>query len=81
MIYTTLVTLMTTIVSPVFFYFHLEIQNTQKYHILYGKFVLDVHLGITLISQIYIYFIFLIFQVSVYLLAVFEDLQLHFVVR
>jgi len=29
----------------------------------------------------YIYFIFLIFQVSVFLLTVFEALQLHFVVR
>ena len=62
MIYTILVTLMTTTVSPVFICLHLGIQNTQKYHILYGKFVLDVHLGITLISQLYSvqYFIFIL---------------------
>ena len=63
MIYTILVTLMTTTVnSPVFICLHLEIQNTQKYHILYGKFVLDAHLSITLISQIYIvkYFVFIL---------------------
>ena len=55
MTYTILVTLMTTTVnSPVFICLHLEMQNTQKYHILYGKFVLDVHLGITFISQTYI---------------------------
>ena len=62
MIYTILVTLMASTVSPVFICLHLEIQNTQKYHILYGKFVLDIHLGITLISQIYVvqYFIFIL---------------------
>jgi len=62
MIYTILITIITTTVSPIFICLHLEIQNTQKYHVLDGKFVLDVHLGITLISQIYIvqYFIFIL---------------------
>jgi len=63
MVYTILVTVMTTTVSsPICICLHLEIQNTQKYHILYGKFVLDVCLGITLISQIYIvrYFVFIL---------------------
>jgi hypothetical protein len=88
MVYKILVTIMTTTVSShTCICLCLEIQNTQKITYYMGNLIVfDVHLGITYISHLNcssfcIYFIFLIFWVSVFLLTIFEALQLHFVVR